>query len=570
VTGRAGTWLALASALGLCGCGKTNDPNDLVALGGGASSSGAGSLAGADSVQPGGAGGSGGDGAANPAQGGCTTEGPSPGPSPLTALASDEVNATLRALFPQSAAWSDLPWLPDVGIAYPQPPRPEQVHELAHAVALRVTDDRTSGSWLAGCDVAKAGEVACRDALGEPFLERAYRRPLVAEDRADMASVFAAGRELGGDFASGMRAVVQAALESADFLYLVAQGSGSVVGDAVELTGYETAARLSYFLTRQPPDDALLKAAAVGPFDRARLAEQAQRLLGTQAARRIVSRYYAERLRLNLGDSSQGDAPLTTELRLDIEEASRRFIEHVAFEGDGTLRALLTQSSVWANGRLSRFYGYGLEGDGWQQVQLDPQRYAGVFTQPAALAWAVSAERTSPVQRGLRVLTGALCFVPDPPPVGIGIVPDEFPADATTREHLEISTQAPECRDCHRIIDPVGFAFEHLDGVGRFRDNEKGRPIDTSGRLEVTDAQGPFSGAVELMQRIAASDAANACFAQAWLELAYRRPLSPKDACTQQQVVSRFAASDGKIVDLLVEVALGDSFRYRLRSELGP
>lgn len=476
----------------------------------------------------------------------------------------------MRALLPDGSEPASLPWLPEGRAATEVTPLAtlELVRQLASAVARRLTADTSPQGWLAECDVATVGESACVDALAAPFLERVYRRPLTEEDRANLADDFAMGKKLGGDFRSGMRAVVEVALQSPEFLYLLALGSEPTVGDAVELTSFETAARLSYFLTAGPPDAELMTAAKRGRFDEESLAAQAQRLLSGAAAREAISRFYTQRLASDVLVPLP-ELGLTADLAKDAVESSRRFVEDVVFDGSGTLRGLLTEPQVWTNAALADYYGYPGSGADWWKVELDAAQRAGFFTQPAFLTSSARGQRVSAVVRGTRIMRQVLCYDVLPPPAGVEGAPVEPPVpNATERELLEAHSRNPACHDCHRHIDPAGLAFGHYDTVGKWRDQDSGEPVDASGELDVTDAAGPFADAVELMQKISSSNDAARCFSRLWLERAQRRSYTDTDACTEDEITRRFIEGGGKIVPLLLDVAQSDALRYRLKSEL--
>ncbi len=142
--------------------------------------------------------------------------------------------------------------------------------------------------------------------------------------------------------------------------------------------------------------------------------------------------------------------------------------------------------------------------------------------------------------------------------------------DSTTRQRLEMATDNPVCQACHREINPVGFAFEHYDQLGVWRDTENGFPIDSSGEIFRTDMQGKFADALELVNRMASSNDAKSCFVSHWLEAAYRRAAAPEDACARQALERAFAATGDKVVELMVALTKTDNFRYRLKSELAP
>jgi Protein of unknown function (DUF1588)/Protein of unknown function (DUF1592)/Protein of unknown function (DUF1595)/Protein of unknown function (DUF1585) len=501
----------------------------------------------------------------------CTEETRGPGPSPLSRLSNFELNRSLRALNLQSAFDSDLRMLPDdYGFDSESPgPSEFEYHELVHDLALRFSQNEQAIQDVSQCDPASSGEASCQAQFLERFLERAYRRAVTEQDIAEMAPVFAEGRKLGGDFASGARAVVEVALQSPEFLYLLELGSGEASGDAVALTGFESASRLSYFLTGAPPDDALLEVAAKGSMSADDLEAEARRLLGTAPNRELVRHFYTQLLGLvNLReDAAQGYGPEIASLAL---EATGRFVEDVTFDGAGTFRALMTEPSAWVNEPLAPFYGVeGVKGDAFQKVRLDPQQRSGLFTQVAFLANSSRATEPSPIQRAMVVLRRALCYEPPPPPPGVPASPPD-PVGGTLRGRLTALTQDAECQGCHQDLNPVGFAFQNYDPVGKWRDAEPQGPINASGYLRITSASGNFANAVELLQRIAESYDGDQCFASQWLTRAYRRRAEPGDGCAHEQVVQAFRDNDGKLVELLVALAKTDNFRFRLKSELAP
>jgi hypothetical protein len=558
-------------ATGVFGCGKTGadsaDKTPNMSTGGGNSgTSGASATGGSAPMKPGQMPGS-----------ACTVPGPSPGPAPLSALDNFEVNRSLRALFGSTLPSDGLLWLvedqqsgrPFSNTAQDIPPRP--MHALAQDLALQLSKDATATQAFSHCRPLAPDDQTCAAAFIESFVARAYRRPLDKEDRDDMKAVFAEGQRLTGDFAGGVRAVVEVALQSPEFLYLVEAGAGEVADTSVELTGSETAARLAYFLTAAPPDTELAAVAAKGALSADTLEDQARRLLGSPASRELVRHFYGGMLRLR-SENTNNDLGYTAQIASLAQEESERFVEDVTFDGAGTFAALLTEPSTWVNGPLAQFYGLpGVAGADFQKVALDPSRRAGVLTQAAFLRAHAHAASTSPVHRGLAVLRELLCVEIPPPPVDIGpLSPPEAPEPATIRQRLTVATQGVECQSCHDDINPLGFAFEHYDAVGKWQDTDNGLAVDASGVLAKTDAAGPFADAIELLKRIADSDDAKACFVGHWLAQAYRRPAEPADACTVEQLSQAFADSDGNLVELMVSLAKSDNFRYRLKSELTP
>jgi hypothetical protein len=506
---------------------------------------------------------------------------PQPGPSPLRRLDRFELGNTVRAFFEDAPAVATAVepqlqgLLPSAPWFEPSAPEVEQYHRLAHQAALELTRDPALLQAFAGCDPLDLDEEACRDQLVERALLRAYRRPPTSEELVEMQDVFVVGQGLGGDFASGARALFEVVLQGPDFLYLIEQGEGDAQDGAVALTPYETAARLSYFLTGSPADAELLGAAEARALDESALEAQARRLLGTPANRRVSRRFYEQLFGL---ESLQYPPDLTSQhptytpqiAALSLTETGL-FVEDVTFDGAGTFEALLTEPATWVNGPLATFYGIpGVTGDAFQKVQLDPTRRAGILTQSAFLTSTSVGGSTRPVMRGLPVLRKVLCIEPPPPPSTVDVVepPPPIPEPATTRQRYEAFITGAACLECHRDIDPIGFAFESYDAVGLWRDTENGLPIDASGTLIKTDAQGPFANAIDLLQRIAASEDAHACFVGNWLSYAYGRKEAPEDACARQDLETAFRDSGGNIQELVVALAKTDQLRYRLASEL--
>jgi Protein of unknown function (DUF1588)/Protein of unknown function (DUF1592)/Protein of unknown function (DUF1595)/Protein of unknown function (DUF1585) len=548
-------WL-VASGLALAACGRTDrNPSTTTPTSGGGGAVGSTPTGGATNT-PGGAG-------APPTKDNCEDAALDPGPAPLSRLGSDQLNLSLRELLDEQAAGT-LAWLPE-GAYENEGHGPisfeaiQRLHSLAHTIAVRLTEDESSG-WLAECDVSALGEAACQEQLTKTLLERAYRRPATEEDLQEMADVFANGERLGGDFRSGMRAVAEVALQNPDFLYLVELGNGAARDGSIPLTGYETATRVAYFLTRSPPDAQLRTVAARGPIPANELEDQARRLLSTPESGLALSRYYARLLGLAI-ELDWLPESFPPELAESATEASRRFIQE-AFAGPGSLTQLLTAPTVWTDGSLAAFYGYAASGTDWQKVVLDPARSAGILTQPAFFLGTSHRSSGSAVQRGLRVLTQVLCEESLPPPDGV-IQLQPVAEPSTMRQKLEQSTAPATCADCHRNIDPLGFAFEHFDAVGKWRDLDNGLPVDSSGSLEFEDLQGSFSGAPELMTLLAQSHAVKQCFVQGWLKAGYGRPIAAGDECRARELAQRWAESDEGLSELLVQIALSPRFRYR-------
>jgi len=560
-------WLLSAALLGTA-CGKVStDPSapGNSATAGNSATGGATSAAGGSDNTP-----------APPDPPVCTVA--SPGPAPLSPLDGFELGRSMADALREAPAVLDASSLPDLSLSgSPSEVTPElirSVHTVAHDAALKLSQNDGLLRKVTDCDWLAQSSDECRDHFLERFLARVYRRPLVDEDRTEMIAVFQNGVQLGGGFESGVRAVVEVALQNPDFMYLVELGQDSPAMDGLQaLTGYQTAARLAYFFGATPPDDELLAAAAEGPLSTSTIEEQARRLLGSAPNREALRHFYSKRFSMGTAaataDAEQG---YTSDIAALAREESGRFLEDITFDGAGTFRALLTEPSTWVNGPLAQFYGYpNVTGDAFQKIQLDPTRRGGLFTQSAFLYSGARSTAANYVYRGLTISRTVLCSAPPPPPPNIhtsGLL--EPMPDQSARSILEQATAAPVCQSCHRDINPLGFAFGHYDAYGRWLDTENGQPIDASGEVQRTDAAGPFNDALELMNRLPDSMDVQACFIEGWMSAAYRRDTLPADACALEEVQKRFGETNGNLAELMVALTKTDHFRYRDAAELEP
>jgi hypothetical protein len=213
-------------------------------------------------------------------------------------------------------------------------------------------------------------------------------------------------------------------------------------------------------------------------------------------------------------------------------------------------------------------------GSAW--VEPDPAERAGLFTRAAFLALYAGGEVQSPIRRGVFILERALCVpLGEPPPnasdtpVTGGNVEGE-PEVRSVRQDVAAKTSGGVCSGCHDVINPIGFALEHYDALGRFQTEELhvgangdpvALPIDASGDLPQSDVAGALAGGVELSERLAGSRQAQACFAQRWLARALAREPAEADACSLHAAADALAGS-GDMRALLDAIVQGDAFRH--------
>src|SRR5262249_18115388 len=215
----------------------------------------------------------------------------------------------------------------------------------------------------------------------------------------------------------------------------------------------------------------------------------------------------------------------------------------------------------YANSELASFYGATVNGPGFQKVMLDPQKRAGLITQGAVLASLGQAERSAPILRGVFVIRRLLCRTIPPPNMN---VPKELPAGApepkTTRERFEALTSPTTCQGCHKTINGIGFTLEGYDGIGAWRDNENGNPVDTSGSIKLGGVDVSLANGVELATALASSPEVSACMTKQWFRFAYGRLESPADGQVLADLTRQLDASGGNVLSLVAALATSDAF----------
>ncbi len=415
-----------------------------------------------------------------------------------------------------------------------------------------------------------ADESACGRQLVQSFGARAFRRPLTSDEVDRFVAFFETARTRDNFFVAA-HLVMQAIIQSPHFIYHVEMGINPEApsGSVVELTQYEIAARLAYFLWNSLPDEELTAAAAAGELaTTAQIETQARRMLANPRARAMVVDFHRQWLGLDEIEQKFKDEQLfpefTPTLRAAMRQETERFVEYVAFDGPGTLRALFVNDKTFVDDELAALYGVPAPGQ-WSLVDVDRTQRAGLLTQPSFLAIRAHSRNPSPVHRGVFVLERVLCQdVPAPPP-NVDTSPPEGTADdpRTNRERYT-RHQVPGCDLCHSRIDGVGFGLESYDAIGRYRTTDNGFPVDDASELVETDVDGPFEGGVELSERLAGSAQVQRCYVTNWWRFAFGRSDAPADAPTLDTLDAAFAASGQNIVELLVSIATHPTFRERI------
>ena len=502
--------------------------------------------------------------------------------SPLRRLTRFEYNATVRDLLGDTTHPADAFPSEEIRSGFDNNAAalgvsPVQTEAYMNAAEGLAKNAMLSPSTLLPCDATKLADASAEDACATQFIttfgKRAYRRPVADEDMTRLMAVFHAGRSA-ADFTTGIRYVIEAILQSPQFLYRVelALPAASPTDTLAPLDGYEMATRLSYLLWSTMPDDTLLAAADAdalrAPED---IKAQVTRMLADPRAHDAVGHFNGQWLQLDkmttINKAATAFPAFSASLIPSMQEEARQFIDHVVWGdgGAGDLHELFTASYTYVNAPLATYYGVagtGATDTDYVRVELDPSHRAGVLTLGGVLSMLAHADQTSPVHRGKFVREQILCGMMPPPPPNVPKLP---PVDQTltTRERLIQHSADPVCNSCHRLMDPIGFGFEKFDGAGLYRELENGKPIDDSGTIADSDVAGDFVGPAQLGEKLSQSAFAQKCVVTSWFHYAYARLEAPEDQCTIKTLQKRFADGGYKFQDLLVALTETDAFRYR-------
>jgi hypothetical protein len=241
---------------------------------------------------------------------------------------------------------------------------------------------------------------------------------------------------------------------------------------------------------------------------------------------------------------------------------TQTFGAYVTLDGDGLFSTLLTAPFTFVNQALAGVYKLdGITGTALRRVALDPTERAGLFTQPGLLAMGARATQNSPVLRGVFLNSQLLCRDLPPPPANVPPPPIIPPQALTLRQVLTIEALSdPSCVMCHSVVNPIGFAFEHYDPIGRFRTADNGLPIDSSGQITLTNGPIAFDNAPQLVAALAKTPEAQICMTQRWLEYAIGRLLTDQDSAAVADAHRWFWASGFNLQELIAGVTQTDLF----------
>lgn len=342
------------------------------------------------------------------------------------------------------------------------------------------------------CHPAGAADAEpCARKIFTTLARRAYRRPVTGADIEPLLGLYREGRSRGGDFEAGIQMALEGLLVSTEFLFRLERDPANVPPDtAYRVSDLELASRLSFFLWSSIPDDELLALAEQGKLrEPAVLEQQVRRMLRDRRSKSLVDNFAGQWLFLRNVHGVNPNRDVFSEfdesLRQAFQQETYLFLESL-FREDRPVLDLLRADYTFLNERLARHYGIpGIYGNKFRRIQLAEESRRGLLGQGSILTITALANRTSPVMRGKWVLENLLAAPPPPPPPNIPALRDkgEDGKVLTMRQQMEQHRANPACAVCHNRMDPIGFALENFDAVGKWRTTDAGSSIDPSGSL---------------------------------------------------------------------------------------
>ena len=505
-----------------------------------------------------------------------------PGTAPLRRLTRFEYNNTIRDLLGDTTSPANNLPAEDLGNGFGNDASTQSVSSLlaeqyaavAEGIAARATKDAAALGMLAPCaaSASAAAEEGCARTIIDGFTPKAYRRPLAAGEADGLLALFRSTRMLAGQtFATSIAAVIEAILQTPDFLYRVEFGAPDRMMTTLRRpTGDEMATRLSYLLWGSLPDDGLRAAARSGELlTGPGVLAQATRMLNDPRAKKMVRFFFDNLLPLTGLSDLERDKMLFPTFNATVGglmgEETQRLLEYEIFDpaGGGTWASALTAPYTFLNSALAAYYKLpAVSGTAFQKVNVDPTKRLGFITHGSVMAGTTHSNHTNPVVRGSFIVQKLLCLKIPLPDASIAEkvkAPDPY-SGKTARERFTKHQEDPICKSCHVAMDPVGLTLENYDPVGQYRTHENNVLIDASGSLPGSDDK--LNGAPDLARAMAKVTDTHNCFATQWMQLAFGRTASPADECLQAALNIAFHKAGYNVKQLLLALTQTDAFLY--------
>lgn len=392
----------------------------------------------------------------------------------------------------------------------------------------------------------------------EQFVERAFRRPLTEEVRTQFVDQ---QFESANDPFVATKRVMLLTLRSPRFLF-----PGI---DSRNFDDYRMAEWLALALWDSIPDEELRQAAAKGELKtRDQLMAQAERMVRDERARLKVKSFFQSWINdshYQFSKSSSLFPDFNSSIAADLRTSLHLLVDDIFWSEKSSFYELLTTTDCYLNNRLAKFYDVDVEiGKDFQRVPFEPANRSGILTHPYLLSGLAYHDSSSPIHRGVFLARSLVGRRLKPPPVAVDLEPADLHPDMTTRERVERQTSSPSCFGCHGIINPLGFPLESFDAVGRFRQMERGKVVNT--HVVYVDHRGqehPLNDARELAKFLADSRETHSAFVELLFQHVVKQPIQAFEPSLHAKLTDSFVDHELNMRQLLVTIAVDSALSAR-------
>ena len=407
-------------------------------------------------------------------------------------------------------------------------------------------------------------EEPCARQILTTLTRRAYKGLATRTDVDQLLAIYKKGRAE-RDFDTGIERALEALLSSPKFVLRVEQDRSGPKSTSYRLSDLELASRLSFFLWKSVPDDELLRVAERGQLsDRQVLSAQVRRMLADDRSQRFLNDFSGQWLEVrNLSTQQPAqEFQFDPTLRAAMARETELFFQSQVRE-DRPIQELLRADYTFLNERLAEHYGIpGVFGSHFRRVTLSDENRFGLLGQASILTITSYNDRTSVVRRGYWILDALLGAPPPPPPPNVPPLKENDPKSkpAALRERMEQHRNSPVCASCHAQMDPLGFALEHYDAVGRFRETDGGARIDSDITFHGSAVNSPKAFRQALLGQ---GDEVVRTVSEKMLTYALGRGLTFQDAAVVRQFVRTLRQNDYRWSSLIMGIVQSDPFQMR-------
>jgi hypothetical protein len=492
------------------------------------------------------------------------------GPTPLRRISSLEYRNAVRDLLGETADLTAASGFPS----------DEKVGSFVSNVKTTLSATNNEG-YLSAAEAASTGfvarfagvsgcaatDAACAQTYLMKIARRAFHGTLDADAETALRALYTNVYQM-LDGSGAVEAVVRSVLLSPRFLFMIENGTAGT--DAATLTPPEVAGRLAAFIWRSVPDQPLLDLADSGGLaTSAQIMQRADMMLSDARGQAMADDFVLQWLEIaDISRISRDDATFTPALRDAMAREISLVFENAVANSATSFGQLLTSNTSYVNRDLASLYGATAPATDYASTQL-PDNRRGILTRAAFLSVNAHPQTPSQVLRGKAVREQLLCDRIPSPPAGVERnVP--VGSNQTTQEAIDAHTSAMECAGCHQWLDPIGYAFNAYDMIGRYRDTENGKPVNVQGKIvkgPSSPVTGTFSGPAELQQLLSTTEYVQQCFAVQASRFALARDEAAADACSLKSAWDAFSAG-GQLSIRQLMVATTGSYAFSHRNNV--